>query len=303
MQQSRRVRAVWNWLPAFRAVAETQHITRAAELLHVSPSAVSRMIKLLEAEVGQPLFHRSGGALTLSSAGEELLLAVRDSIRRVDDGLDRATSPEPFGPLFVMSADLLTDSVTLPALVAVRTRHPGFTPHIQRFSLDDSIARLLRGHLDVAVVHTPVADRRLAIQRLGAVSNSIYCGNGHPLFGQAQVTTQQVLAHRFIAVTTTDGETPADGWRVEMRRDVDIFTSDMCIALAACRSGQLLAALPDVVARRLDPRLPLFRVPVDMLDDIVMYGLARPELAGVSRAEILLTELGAQVAASQRPSS
>ena len=42
------VERIWNWLPAFRAVAETEHLPTASDLLHVTPSALSRTIRLLE---------------------------------------------------------------------------------------------------------------------------------------------------------------------------------------------------------------------------------------------------------------
>ncbi len=59
MERLRRVASFWNWLPAFRAVAETEHLPTAAEALFVSPSALSRAIRLLEKDVGQPLFRRT----------------------------------------------------------------------------------------------------------------------------------------------------------------------------------------------------------------------------------------------------
>ena len=45
---SERVSRIWNWLPVFRAVAETEHLPTASELLYVTPSALSRTIRLLE---------------------------------------------------------------------------------------------------------------------------------------------------------------------------------------------------------------------------------------------------------------
>ena len=44
--------------------------TRAAERLHVTQGAVSRQIKQLEEELGQPLFHRRGRKLKLTEAGQ-----------------------------------------------------------------------------------------------------------------------------------------------------------------------------------------------------------------------------------------
>jgi hypothetical protein len=42
----RRVAQLWNWLPGFRAVAEHEHVHKAAHTLGISPSALSRTVKL-----------------------------------------------------------------------------------------------------------------------------------------------------------------------------------------------------------------------------------------------------------------
>lgn len=86
MDRAARLAELWSWLPAFRTVAETQHLPTAAAVLHVSPSALSRSVGLLEAALGQPLFRRVGRRLQLDRAGELLLAATRDAMRRLDDG-------------------------------------------------------------------------------------------------------------------------------------------------------------------------------------------------------------------------
>lgn len=63
-------------LEMFRTVAEAGAFTAAAERLHVSQSAVSRQLKLLEEELGAPLFHRHGRGATLTREGEMLLTAA-----------------------------------------------------------------------------------------------------------------------------------------------------------------------------------------------------------------------------------
>ncbi len=83
----KRVASLWNWLPAFRAVAETEHLPRAAALLGTSPPALSRTLKLLEKAVGAPLFHRTGTRLVLNDQGRRLLAHVREAMRIVDEGL------------------------------------------------------------------------------------------------------------------------------------------------------------------------------------------------------------------------
>src|SRR5687767_10980873 len=117
MHRFRRVAALWNWLPAFRAVAETQHLRRAGDLLCVSPSALSRSIHLLEDAIGGPLFVRAGRNLRLTALGDELLLVVRDSMRRLDDAL-RDVSRWDGWPLAVAAPDLITRRLLVAAIAA-----------------------------------------------------------------------------------------------------------------------------------------------------------------------------------------
>ncbi len=63
----------------FWAVAKEGHLTRAAERLHVSQSALSTQIRLLEAQLGQALFTRAGRSLELTEAGR-LALAYAETI-------------------------------------------------------------------------------------------------------------------------------------------------------------------------------------------------------------------------------
>lgn len=58
-----------NGIRAFEAAGRRGSIAAAAEELHVSPAAVSRMVKLLEARLGVALFERRANRLTLTAAG------------------------------------------------------------------------------------------------------------------------------------------------------------------------------------------------------------------------------------------
>src|SRR2546423_13968187 len=89
MKRFRRVADLWNWLPGFRAVAEHESVNEAAAALHVSASALSRTVKLLESALGADLFVRRGPGLELTQLGTELLAITRDVMRQVDDCISR----------------------------------------------------------------------------------------------------------------------------------------------------------------------------------------------------------------------
>jgi len=68
----------YHHLRYFWAVAKEGNLTRAAQQLHVSQSALSAQIKQLEVDLGQRLFQRSGRTLTLTEAGQVALSYADD---------------------------------------------------------------------------------------------------------------------------------------------------------------------------------------------------------------------------------
>jgi len=64
-------------------------VCAGGERVHLSHSAVSHQIKLLEEELGQPLFRRVGRAVVLTDAGNDFARTVRDILHRLEDGVAR----------------------------------------------------------------------------------------------------------------------------------------------------------------------------------------------------------------------
>ena len=73
-------------LPTFRTVARLQNLRAAAEALHLTHSAVSQQIGLLETQLGVPLFDRRGRRIVLNDAGAALLEAVEPALAGIDQG-------------------------------------------------------------------------------------------------------------------------------------------------------------------------------------------------------------------------
>ncbi len=76
-------------LAAFDAAARLGSISRAAEDLALTQSAVSQQLLKLEEAVGQNLFFRKGKGVVLTAAGELLHETVRETLVRLDAGLER----------------------------------------------------------------------------------------------------------------------------------------------------------------------------------------------------------------------
>ena len=80
------LRLNYHHLQYFRAVAHEGNLTRAARALNVAPSALSTQIRLLERQLGQPLFVRQGKSLLLTEAGR-IALGYADTISDAGNAL------------------------------------------------------------------------------------------------------------------------------------------------------------------------------------------------------------------------
>jgi len=79
-------------LTTFLVAARALNFARAAEELNVTPTAVSKTIKLLERELGVRLFNRTTRSVALSDAGAELLSVVGPAFQSVGASLEHVRS-------------------------------------------------------------------------------------------------------------------------------------------------------------------------------------------------------------------
>lgn len=79
-----------NDLRIFECAARLQHFRQAAEELHLTHSAVSHRIRILEENLGMTLFQRQNG-VSLTEAGRELYGVVRQSLSALSEGIERTT--------------------------------------------------------------------------------------------------------------------------------------------------------------------------------------------------------------------
>lgn len=148
LDRHQQIAQIWDWLPAFRAAAEYESLQRAGLALSVSPSALSRSIKLLEDALNLTLFTRSPTGLTLTEEGQRLLVATRDAMRRVHEGLSaHAARRLRAGAVGAVLPEVLCDA----ALDGLPEWSLQFSP----VTVADASERLRRGDLDLVLSLSP----------------------------------------------------------------------------------------------------------------------------------------------------
>src|SRR5881275_2005671 len=150
----------------FVAVAEERHFTKAARGLRVAQPSVSRAIRVLEEELGTPLFHRMKGNVALTPAGEIFLPWARRVLVDVDGAIGevRELADLRRGRLAVGATPSLTITLLPPALAKFHAAFPGVHLVLHEAGSRDLVAELEQGALDVALVIMPVRHGNEALE-------------------------------------------------------------------------------------------------------------------------------------------
>ena len=77
-----------NALRCFEVVAAHTSVKKAAQILNVSESAVSRQVRILEEQLGQTLFLRTHSGLEITEAGRKLATTVKEAFDHIANALD-----------------------------------------------------------------------------------------------------------------------------------------------------------------------------------------------------------------------
>lgn len=121
-------------LQYFLLLANQQHVTRTAELLHISQPALSLTIKKLEAELGVPLFIRRGRNIVLSPYGEAFKQHVEDAFFSLENGKRALARMQKVGNS-TLNLGLLSPYVWNELLMLFNDLHPDL--NINRRSIED----------------------------------------------------------------------------------------------------------------------------------------------------------------------
>jgi LysR family glycine cleavage system transcriptional activator len=121
-----------NTLSAFRAVAELANLRAAADVLHLTHSAVSQQIKGLEEQLGFELFERRGRRVVLNPAGAALLRSVQSAMATLDDGVQAAAAAAAGEAqrLRITVVPSFANRWLLPRIGRWRERHPAIALEI-----------------------------------------------------------------------------------------------------------------------------------------------------------------------------
>ncbi len=159
---------LFNGVIPFVATAEARSFRVAARTLGLTPSAVSKAVARLEADMGVRLLHRTSRSVVLTEEGDAFLKACLNAMEAVRLGREHAAQSQrtPQGRLTVSLPLLLGRRVVLPALPRFLSRHAAISV---RVVLTDRFVNLQEENVDIALRVGSLPDSRVVARKVRAV--------------------------------------------------------------------------------------------------------------------------------------
>lgn len=184
---------------SFVAVAESEHVTKAAESLFLTQGAVTQQLRHLEKGLGLQLLERAGRGVRLTDAGRALAIACKAVLRSVEIVEDTARSMKALesGSLD-LGASPTCASYYLPSrLAAFSSRYPAVKLTVTVEPSAALSAQVLAGAIDCAVIEGEPPPGLMAVV-LARDELVVVAHRDHPLSQLRRVTSTQLAKYRYL---------------------------------------------------------------------------------------------------------
>ncbi|MFY0398842.1 LysR family transcriptional regulator [Brevundimonas naejangsanensis] len=282
-------------LRIFVAVAERLHMTRAAEALHLTQSAVSAAVQALETRHGTRLFDRVGRGLALNAAGTAFLPEARAVLARAEAAerlLDELAGLKR-GSVRLFASQTIAAYWLPPRMAAFAQSHPGVELHLSIGNTHRVVEAVLGGEAELGLIEGAEDAPRLERTRIGADRLIVVAAPDHPLAGREAALTAADLKALDWALREPGSGTRSE-FEAALPRGIAAFDLKTALVLPSNEAiltavaagggagGGLVTAISELAARPLIEAGRLVRLPLD-LPERPFYRLRHRE-RGASRA-------------------
>lgn len=189
-------------LRLFVEVMERTTLAQASEALNVSQPAASRLLRLLEEEIGESLFYRTRKRLRPTREAE-VFLPEATRILNVIDGIPEVFAQnraESVAPLRILCLPRIDLGLVIPTLAKLDAETQNQKYKVEVCPRREFGRRLLHGKFDVGVSSIPIPVESLQTHFLAHAPLKVMLLNSHPLAQRDVLTPEDLEGERYIAL-------------------------------------------------------------------------------------------------------
>lgn len=191
--------ATFRQLRVFSEVARHLSFARAAQVLHLTPPAVTMQVKELEGHVGMPLFERSGRKVALTTVGEYMLVYARKMLATLKDAEDAAARLQKLETGTLSIGMVSTAKYFLPHLLAeFRREHDSIDIRLAVSNREQLVKMLHANEVDIAIMGRPPKELATRAEPFAAHPHVFVAPVDHPLAIAGRVPATLLGEYDFI---------------------------------------------------------------------------------------------------------
>jgi DNA-binding transcriptional LysR family regulator len=258
-------------LRVFVAVAERQHVTRAAAALNMTQSTASAALAALESRHGTRLFDRVGRGLALNDAGRTLLPYAREVLlaaNRAEEALSDLAGLRR-GTLRIGASQTVASYWLPQRMVRFSEMHPLIDLALEVQNTSQVAAAVLSGEADLGLVEGPVRSPELEVTPIATDSLALVAAASHPLAGR-DVGLDDLRGERWVMREVGSGTRQVAEESLkrlgfapgEIRIALELPSNEAVIS--AVRTGGLLTVLSEVTVAAALATGTLVRLPIEL---------------------------------------
>jgi DNA-binding transcriptional LysR family regulator len=187
-------------LEILQTIADTGSFTACGKKLHVSQSAISRQILLLEEELGEPLFLRVGRKVRMTPAAESLVQLGKRVFQDVRETISVITdrTRELRGTLRLSGGMTVCLYVFPPLLKHLRRVHPQLDVRLTVTTAERSVEEIRAGRVDAGLLTLPIEESDLVTVPVMREELLVVTPPGHPLSKRRRVAPRDLAEQPFV---------------------------------------------------------------------------------------------------------
>ncbi|MES2257693.1 MAG: LysR family transcriptional regulator [Pseudomonadota bacterium] len=184
----------------FSVLAEELHFGRAAARLHMSQPPLSQQIRLLENELGTPLFLRTQRRVELTAAGVALKSQASLVFAQMERAIDmtRQAGRGQLGTLEIGMISSVMVGILPQGLRLFQDRYPDVKWTLHEMAPAAQLAALKEGRIDLCFYRTAQADAQLASEALSTEAIAVVLPRHHALARRQRLPLAQLAEEPFI---------------------------------------------------------------------------------------------------------
>ncbi|MGP9790818.1 LysR family transcriptional regulator [Roseinatronobacter sp. NSM] len=241
------------------AIVQHGGFAKAAEAVHITPSAVSQQIQALEQELGATLFERSSRPPSLTPQGLQVVEMATNILRMVAETRTDLSGNQVNGTLLLGSVRTSALGVLPRAIMKMRTKYPQLKINLRVGNSSSLIAEVAAGRLDAAVVAENMSIPQL-IRWSPFLREPLWVIASRDLASDDPVTMLKTLPFvRFHSPVPLAGLIDTELARLQIATQ-DIAEMDSIASIINCvAEGMGISIVPDIALREPDAENLIYR--------------------------------------------